>query len=374
MAKDLNKILSENTELSEEKQEQITEAWQEKLAEAKETLTAELREEFARKYEHDKGVLAEAMDTFLTDKIRVELEEFAEDKKALVAERVAYKAKLSEHTSVLDAFITQQVAKEVKELRTDKTKMNESFNKLENFLLKQLAEEIREFRTDKRELVEQKVKMVREGKQHLNDTKKQFVARAAKVVEGNINKVLRAEINQFKDDIKIARENEFGRRIYESFVGEYMTSYLNEGTEVSKLQKVINAKETELAEINEHVTAKDKVVEGLESKLNVANDRINRDKVMASLFAPLAKSKKAVMGDLLESVKTKDLEKAFNKYLPAVLNETTIPAKAQRRAPSATKVLSERTGNRAQKTNLREGTETQFDSELAEIKNLAGLK
>lgn len=374
MAKDLKKILSENAGLSEDQKVQISEAWDAKLAEAKEELSGRLREEFARKYTHDKGVLTEAMDKFLSDKIRVELEEFAQDKKNLITERAAYRRKIKEHTSVLDKFITQQVVKEVKELHEDKQKLSSDFRKLENFILKQLAEEIREFRKDKRELVEQKVKMVREGKAHLQETKKAFIARAAKLVEQNINKVLRSEMSQFKDDVKLARENEFGRRMYEAFVGEYMTSYLNEGTEVRKLQKVLESKDQELKAVKESVQQKVKIAESLKSELNVARDRINRNKVMSELLAPLAKEKRVVMKGLLESVQTKDLERGFNKYLPAVLNENSVPrTNAVKKPLTEGTRLSERTGNRA--NNAHQGnSDSEFNSELSHIKTLAGLK
>jgi hypothetical protein len=374
MAKDLKKILSESAGLTEEQQIQISEAWNSKLSEAREEISANLREEFARKYTHDKGVLAEAMDRFLTDKIRVELEEFAQDKRDLITERAAYRRKIKEHTSVLDKFITQQVAKEVKELHEDKQKLGSDFKKLENFILKQLAEEIREFRKDKRELVEQKVKMVREGKAHLNETKKAFISRAAKLVEQKINDVLRSEMSQFKGDIKVARENEFGRRMYEAFVGEYMTSYLNEGTEVRKLQKVVESKDREIEAIKESVQQKAKIAESLQSELNVARDRINRNKVMSELLSPLAKEKRAVMKGLLESVQTKELERSFNKYLPAVLNETSVPrTNAAKRPLTEGSKLSERTGNRV--NNAQQGnSDSEFNSELSHIKTLAGLK
>lgn len=374
MANNLKKILSESAGLSEDTQEKINEAWEAKLQEARDEVTATLREEYAKKYEHDKGVLAEAVDQFMTDKLRVELEEFAEDKRNLVAERIAYKGKVKEHTVLLNKFITEQVAKEVTELRGDKVKMKESFKKLENFLLKQLAGEIREFREDKRELVEQKVKMVAEGKEHLQKTKEEFIKRASKLVEGNINRVLKSEISQFKDDIKISRENEFGRRLYEAFVGEYMTSYLNEGTEVRKLQRTLESKESEMNAIKESAAQHEDQVAILESKLNVANDRFDRAKVMAELTRPLLKEKKAVMKDLLESVQTKDLAKAFDKYLPAVLNETAVPRRAKAKPLTESRKLSERTGNRAPKKALHENNENELNSEINELKTLAGLK
>jgi len=371
MAKKLDEILSESVGLSEDVRTQIVGLWESKLSEAREEVAATLREEFARKFEHDKGTLVESMDRFLTDKVRVELEEFAEDKKKLIAERVAYKSKLTEHTGMLNKFITESVAKEMKEFYAEKKLMKENFGKLENFLLKQLAEEIREFRIDKKSLVEQKVKMVTEGKQKLQETKAQFIKRAAQIIESNIEKTLRTEIGQFKEDIRVARENDFGRKIFESVAAEFMTSYLNEGTELKKLQKVVEAKNAELSNLTESVKKSKSLMEGLDGKLRATQDLVERQKVMGELLAPLSKDKKAVMKELLESVQTKNLQGAYNKYLPSVLNE------AIERKPAATKpqlneaTLSSNTGNRVKVTQEEASEET---SELKHILSLAGIR
>ena len=124
MAKKIDEILSESVGLTEEVKAQIAGLWEAKITEAREEVAATLREEFARKFEHDKGVLVESMDRFLNDKIRVELEEFADDKRKLVAERIAYKSKVVEHTGMLNKFITEAVAKEMKEFHSEKKAMN----------------------------------------------------------------------------------------------------------------------------------------------------------------------------------------------------------------------------------------------------------
>ena len=369
MANDLGKILGENANLSKDMQAQINEAWNEKLEETR----SELREEYARKYEHDKAVMAESIDKFLTDKLRVELEEFAEDRAKLVQERVAYRRKMKEHAAMVDKFIVEQVSKEIKEFHSDKQKMAKNFKKLENFTLKQLSEEIREFRSDKRKLVEQKVRMVAEGKKQLQSAKEKFIARAAKIVESNIDATLKKEISQFKEDIQAARENEFGRRIFESFASEFLTSYLNEGTEISKLQSAIKAKEKQINELNESISANAEKATLLESKLKAAKDRHVRSQVMGKLLKPLSQEKRIVMKDLLESVATKDLDTAYDKYLPAVLNESVTAGTKQE---SGKRVLaeskkSEKTGNRP-KQALNENA-NQDDSYLADIIKLAGI-
>jgi hypothetical protein len=371
MAKKIDEILSESVNLSEEARSQIVGLWESKIAEAREEVAATLREEFARKFEHDKNVFAESINRFLQDRVSVELEEFAEDKRKLVAERVAYKNKLSEHTGMLNKFITEAVAKEVKELHAEKKALKENFTKLENFLLKQLAEEIREFRADKKSLVEQKVKMVTEGKQKLQETKAQFIKRAAQIIESNIEKTLRAEITQFKEDIRVARENDFGRKIFESVAAEFMTSYLNEGTELRKMQKVLESKNKELATLTESVKKSKSLMESMDTKLRATQDLVERQKVMTELLAPLSKDKKGVMKELLESVQTKNLQTAYNKYLPSVLNETSTNKPAPAKAQLNEATLSAKTGDRAPAAQNDVSDEA---LELRKIITLAGIR
>ena len=85
--------------ISEELRNQIQETWKSKLDEAREEITAELRDEFAQRYESDKGQIVEAMDKMLTDRLVAEMEEFKTDKQALATERVNYKTNVSKHLS-----------------------------------------------------------------------------------------------------------------------------------------------------------------------------------------------------------------------------------------------------------------------------------
>lgn len=372
--KQFDNILAENTNLSEEARAQIQEAWNTKLVEAKEELTSELREEFAQKFEHDKTIMVESMDKFLTDRLRVELTEFAEDKKALAEDRVKYKARIAEHAKILEKFITETLATEIKELRSDRLAQGANVHKLEDFVLKQLAEEVKEFHGDKKALAEQRVKIVREGKQELIKTKREFVKKAARVIEKNINESLKKEIGAFRADIKVARENDFGRRIFEAFIGEYMTSHLNESGEVRKLQNQV-AKLNEQAENDKVESAKQtQLTESVQRKLSAAKDRLNRDKKLNELLGPLSKKDRGVMEELLQTVKTEKLDEGFKKYIPAVLNEDThVPQRKVRRSNLSESVRTVKTGNkRATIAQTEEDQETL--AEVSRLQILAGIK
>ena len=368
MAGTFNELL-EGVNLSEDAKVAIQEAWEGRLAEAREELTAELREEFSQRYEHDKGLIVEAMDNFISTKVEAEIQELAEDKKSLSEQQVKYRKAISEHAKLLDKFVTEMVAKEVQELRADRNRVAEHVGKLDEFVSEQLAEELKEFHEDKKALVEQKVKMVREGKRQLAEAKTNFIQKAAKTVEGTINKVISEEVKSFRDDITAARENDFGRRIFEAFATEYNTSYLNEAKEIHAVQKRMSEMEKALNEAKAQVAQRDEAKKLVESKLRVAEDRYARNEKLNSLLAPLGKEKKAIMQDLLESVKTENLEKQFDKYLPSVLDGETLRAKKA----LTESVVKEHTGNKQAPAKAEAIDNTDSVVEIDTIRKLAGL-
>jgi len=368
MAVKFNELL-EGAGLSEEATVAIQEAWESNLSEAKEAAKAELREEFAQRYEHDKGLIVEAMDNFITTKLSAEISELVEDKKALAEERVKYRKAVTEHVKVLDQFVTQAVAKEVKELQADRSKVQEHVTKLDDFVSLQLAEELKEFHQDKKELVEQKVKMVREGKRQLAEAKQDFISKASDKASSVINRVIANEVKSFKDDITAARENDFGRRIFETFATEYTTSYLNETKETQAVQKNLAKVKKQLEEAEQAIADRDEAVKLTESKLRVAKDRYNRKDKLNELLRPLGKEKRDIMTDLLESVKTEKLEATFEKYLPSVLDNNQTTAKRELKES----VTKEHTGNKKATVKTEANDSSADVVELDSLRKLAGL-
>jgi hypothetical protein len=312
------------------------------------------------------------MDKFITQNLEEELKELAEDKKATIAERVNYKKAVGQHTDVLNKFVSETLANEIKELKEDRNAQSENFAKLENFVLEAVADEIREFHSDKRELAEKKVQLVREGREQLADAKKEFIRRAAEKVEQTISSSLKSEVSQFKEDITKARENEFGRRIFEAMAGEYATSYLNENTEVRKLKSEITGLKSKIDEAKATADKNSEQKKLVESKLRIAEDRYNRNNVLSDLIAPLSKDKKELMTELLETVKTEKLEESFNKYLPSVMNEEgSVRTKKEVISES---VKTEHTGNRSLDGQTGPDNEVVDVVAIDEIRKLAGLK
>lgn len=365
MAQEIDKILGSEV-LSEEVKDGINEAFEARIAEAREEITAELREEFAGRYENDKTQIVEAMDAMLNDTIKVELEEFAQDKAKVAEDRVAYKKAIKEHSKLLDTFIMDTLKNEITELREDREAQKANFGKLEEFVLGQLTKELNEFHEDKRSLVEQKVKMVTEGKKVIAEARANFVKKAAEKVETIIENTLKGELSTLKEDIQTAKENNFGRQIFETFAAEFMTSTLAEGTQVAKLNRSIEELKTQLDEAKTEITDKEVAIMEAKREAKIAKDMTDRKATLSEMMAPLSKDQKEIMGALLESVKTEKLRDAFNKYLPNVLKEDAqVSKKEKAKLTENTKVV---TGDKA---NVQ--SETGPSAEIIEIKKLAGI-
>ena len=319
MMLDAFKQLVESGVMTEETQSVIEAAFSKKIEENRDQVTAQLREEFAQKYTHDKTVMVEAIDKMLSERLAAEMAELVEDKKALAEAKVAYQHKMTSDAKVLESFVLGQLGKELVEFQNDRQKVTENFHKLEQFVVHALAKEINEFAVDKRDLAETKVKLVREARSKFEEIKSKFIQRSAAVVQEAVTTKLTSEIKQLKEDIDSARENSFGRRVFEAFAQEYSGSYLNEKSETSKLLKVIEKKEHELAEAKQALSQKDTIVESKDREIRVTKDLMERKAVMSEMLAPLSADKREVMQSLLESVKTSKLRDAYDKYLPAVI-------------------------------------------------------
>jgi hypothetical protein len=362
---DALKQLFENNVISEEIKESIEAAWDSKINEAREEVAHQLREEFAQKYEHDKGVMVEAIDKMVTDHLSAEIVEFAEDRKALAEMKVKLAQEKKKTATVMKEFVTRQLASEVTELHEDQVVMATKFGKLEQFVVEALAQEITEFYKDKQDLAETKVRLIREGKDQLAKVKAQFVQRAAEKVEQVVSEGLRSELHSLKEDIDAARRNDFGRKLFEAFASEYQTSYLSEKSETAKLLKVIDLKELAVSEAQQAAEQAAALLESKEAEIASLKEAQERKQIMNELLAPLNSEQREIMGELMESVKTTRLNESFEKYLPAVIAGNA-PQKKQ-----ALLEAKEITGNKI--SNTKHSSELN-DNNIVDIRRLAGLK
>lgn len=391
--------------------DQATEAGKLKEAQARaEAVIGELRGAYkARLKEH-----AQVLESFVMKKLSDEIGEFAQDKNAVADMRVkyasalaenktTYKAKMKEHMSLMRSFVVQKLDEQMKSLRQQEQALAESKAALESeyagkhqqleeqfaqrvaavdkFVVTKVAQELREFHEDKQMLVDKKVQLIAEAKTKLADTQRKFVKEAAKLVDRKVSETMKVELKQLHEDLERNRQNMFGRRIFEAVAAEFMTSYFSDSTEVKKLEKVLESKEAELASAQKKLIESQQTADVAGRKAKLAEEAATRATTMAELLAPLSREKRAVMGELLETTKTSLLREAFQKYLPAVLNEGSKKTAPQSRqtlseAPkekNTVAVTGDQRNNRLLETVQAEDSEA-VNTETATILKLAGLK
>lgn len=393
----------------------IQEAFDKKVAEVREQTEMSVREEFARRYDHDKENLIEAIDRMTTDIVQKHTDEkteavgkFVEARKAfrnaIKESRQTYRTKLDEQTTVTREAVSVKLKTEILKLREAKkaltnerltyadklTAVKETLaadhakrlRKIDEFVVRQVDKELKEFLEDHKRLIQTRAKLVAESRTKLADTQKRFVKEAAKKVEKMVNETLVREMTQLHEDLETNRQNMFGRKIFEAVAAEFMTSYLSEGTEVRKIQTVLDEKEKALNE------AQDKLKEAVKDgqlairKARLAEDRATRSKVLGELLMPLRGEKRKVMEGMLETVRTEALKESFNKLLPVVLDETT------RKATPSKTVLTETDNSKVTRTStvvtggqrsnrLAEAVEAEANDispDLDRVIRLAGIK
>jgi hypothetical protein len=370
---DAIKPLLDNGIINEETRTAIAEAWETRITEAKEQVRAELREEFAQRYSHDKAVMVEALDKMVTESLTAELQEFADEKKQLAEDRVAFKKQMVESASKFDNFMVAKLSEEIKELRADRKTYESAIAKLEQFTIRALAEEIKEFEADKKAVVETKVRLVAEGKAKIAELQEKFIKQSAAAVKETVTSSLESELTQLKEDIQIARENMFGRRLFEAFASEFAGTHLNENKQIRELQGTVGTLTQKLSEAVKAIEDKNALVESKETEIKIIKESAERKEKLAEMLKPLNKEKSAIMRDLLESVQTEKLQASYEKYLPAVLNNSAAKVVAEKQT-----VLTESravvTGDKTAKTAVESTETTDVMSNVFEMKRLAGLK
>jgi len=364
---DAIKPLLDSDLVNEETRSAIAEQWEAKMNETRQQVTAELREEFAQRYEHDKSTMVEALDRMVTEGLTAELEQIAEERKAAAEDRAKAVAKMQEATGTFDSFLVKTLSEEIKELHTERAQQQALIGKLEKFVTSQLAEEIGEFQKDRQDVVETKVRLVKEAREKFDTLKEKFVKHTSKAVNEAVTDYLKGEMTQLKEDIQIAKENTFGRKIFETFATEFSASHLNENQKIKELEAAVAKAAEEVAQINESLEEKAKLVESKEQEIAIIQEGVQRKETMNELLKPLNKDKAAIMTDLLESVQTSKLKTAFDRYLPAVLDGKSMIKESKKESINESRTV--KTGNKEQKT-----VQVEDDSNIVDIRKLAGLK
>lgn len=236
--------------------------------------------------------------------------------------------------------------------------------------LAELKEDIERFR----DLEAEKANEIAEAKADMAAKLKSDVAQLIEKLNSFLEVRLVAEMDELREDIEDVKKNEFGRKVFESFVTEFKKHYAGDDSVEAKLNETEQRLEDTAAALAE-----------AEKKAAALERTIKLEKVLA----PLSGRTKEVMEAILKTVDTNLLEDAYKTYIGRVLKETSVVAEAKT-SEKEDAVLAEgvkdnvrgvtKTGDNKQQMIEESVHEQQVartpaisDAERAHLRRLAGL-
>lgn len=322
MDKFLDQLLNSDL-LTEDSKEELRESFKTVLAEAQEAAREEAREELAEQYKEDRGRLLEALDKMARESITSHLEEFKED----VDRLTRAKAKAAKAIAEADERAAAKVKATIKVL--------ENQNRIA--IKREIGELVEDFKVQRG----QHVKLMKEGRAQLANEKKELVSKMAKVLEHLSRKQLKSIMEAYKTDIIRARQNNFGRQMFEAFASEYEASYFSRDrvldtmkTKLRESEKAKKALKTKAVKKIAELTESNKATTG---KLERLTENVQRNRKMNSLLKTLSGGAKAQMKELLEGVSSEKMNATFKKYLPHVTEGEANKRNSRRKQLSETK-------------------------------------
>ena len=236
--------------------------------------------------------------------------------------------------------------------------------------LTELREDIERFR----DLEAEQANAILEAKADMAAKLKADIAQLIEKLDSFLEVRLTAELDELREDIDEVKKNEFGRKVFESFVTEFKKHYAGDDSVEAKLNETEQRLEDTAAALEES-----------QKKAAALERTIKLEKVLA----PLSGRTKEVMEAILKTVDTGMLEEAYKTYIGRVLKETSV--KEEKTSEKEEAVLAEgvkeevrgvtKTGDDKQRMieeqvhdqHVAEHAPAISDAERARLRRLAGL-
>lgn len=231
----------------------------------------------------------------------------------LLSEEV--KAEISQKwTQVVEAKMAEMKESSLLEVRAE---LAEQWTKerdalvvsLEKFVDEQITEELTELKSDIERFRDLEAEYAGKVVEHKNE----MAAKVQEDLDQLVDKIdsffeirLTEEFEELKEDIEVVKQNHFGRQIFEAFVNEFSTSFVDEESVQAQLQVT----ESKLEDASKKI-----------AKLEADQTKMIREAKMAEVLKPLSGSKREQMEFILQSVSTEKLEESYNQFIGRVLKE-----------------------------------------------------
>lgn len=321
MNKQLQSLL-ENQVLNEETRQEIKEAWEKQISEAKKEIAVEVREEFASRYEKDKMDIVEAMDQKINDSLQEQVDRLQEERDQLLEERVQYKKNARKHAESFLKESTAVLKNEIKEFKEERQMYQEKMKDFHSFVQSGIENAVVECYQEQTNFANDRARFKAKSALKIEEAKKKTVRELALAADSFVTETLRDELSQLKEEIAEARQNDFGKKIFEAFMTEFSMSFYDGDREMRKLSSAIQEREQMLENAKKMLDQKDQQLVEANRKIKLKESQMERQKILKDLTGSLGSQTRELMEEMLENVPNNRLMESFNKYLPVLLEET----------------------------------------------------
>lgn len=237
----------------------------------------------------------------------------------------AFKGQLEEAITKARAEAQASVTQELNEAWL--TERDTLIEALDAKVTEALTEELTELRVDIerfRDLEAEYAEKLVEAKGEMATQVKKDVATLIESLDTFLEVRIASEMEELREDIAEVKKNEFGKKVFESFVTEFKKHYAGDNTAEQKLTEAEGKLAAQSAQLKE---AQDKAA------------KLERSIKLEKVLAPLSGRTKEVMEAILKTVDTGLLEDTYKTYIGRVLKETS--AKDVKTSEKEEKVLAE---------------------------------
>lgn len=292
------------------------------------------------------------MDEILQKLLSSEL--LSEDAKAEISTQ--WQTSINEYKSNVREEVSVEVRAEIAEQwASERDTLIES---VETFVSNKLVEEIAELKSDIerfRDLEAEFAEKIVEEKHAMASTLSEELDQLVDKMDAFFELRLSEEFEELKEDLEIVKQNEFGRRIFETFAAEFGKSYIDEDSIQSKL----SAAQAKLADAEQTINT-----------LEESQSKMVREAKMEKILAPLNGKKKEQMQFVLQNVDTSRLEEAYNHFIGRVLKEDTDSTEVKGDKQTLTESANVVVTGDATSTQTKQATSS---DKHASLRRLAGI-
>jgi hypothetical protein len=357
MSKTIEDILKDMP-LDKETVASLTEGWNAALADAKVAQTAEIHQKLSEQYDSDLTKLQEAFGTYLEERIKPHVEELQEGVAEVESMKIKYATDVSKIKEAAQKWVKNRIG---------------AIEQIVEGLVKSELSELHEDVVANRRAV---LQTITENNNKAESDREKFKAKAAKVMENIINVKVPAQLEPLREDIVAARQDSFGREIFEAFQTVFRRQHYNVSSEIGKLLAENTELKTENATTKARAAKVVKESRNAESSATAAygklTESIKRQQTMNRLLKPLSGTSRVQMKTLLESTKTDKMDATFRKAYPQIVREAKAvkaPKKLLRESKPSIQNTEFHSGGT---TSLTESDYDEFDSEADDMRRLAG--